>query len=79
MVTYLIEDRDSGERAEWTQAEVLAEINRDRSDDWQSYTGEDILEGWHEWVEGEFYSMITPDPSPRCTVVELLDFVELTS
>tara|TARA_R100001463_G_scaffold41440_1_gene87396 strand:+ start:277 stop:483 length:207 start_codon:yes stop_codon:yes gene_type:complete len=43
---------------EWTLQEVLDEINRDRSDEWTNYDKTDWKEGWNEWVEGEFYSLV---------------------
>ena len=47
------------ERVEvWTLDEVIEEINRDRSDLWTPYDETDWKEGWDEWVEGEFYSLV---------------------
>lgn len=43
---------------EWTLEEVLYEINRDRSAAWTNYNETDWEEGWKEWVEGEFYSLV---------------------
>lgn len=43
----------------WTLDQVLAEINRDHSDEWTDYDESDWLEGWNEWVEGEFYHIVT--------------------
>lgn len=43
---------------EWTLEEILEEINRDRSNDWLDYNEDDWREGWYEWVDGEFYSLI---------------------
>ena len=41
----------------WTIEEVLEEINRDHSDDWMDYNIFDWLEGWMEWVEGEYHKI----------------------
>lgn len=48
----------SGKEFIWTAKELLEEINRDRSEEWENYNIEDILEGWREWCQGEFYSLI---------------------
>lgn len=42
----------------WSIEEVLKEINRDRSEMWQDYDSSDWREGWLEFVEGEFYSLV---------------------
>ena len=44
--------------SKWTLEEVLAEINRDRSDSWIDYNEKDWREGWDEWCEGEFYKLL---------------------
>lgn len=43
---------------DWTIEAAITEINRDRSEEWQDYDETDWREGWQEWVEGEFYSLI---------------------
>ena len=43
---------------EWTLEDILEEINRDRSNEWTPYDETDWKEGWNEWVEGEFYSLV---------------------
>lgn len=43
---------------EWTLECILEEINRDRSNEWTNYDETDWREGWNEWVEGEYYSLI---------------------
>lgn len=50
------DDEESLQR--WTLDEILEEINRDHSDQWTDYDETDWEEGWNEWVEGEFYSML---------------------
>lgn len=42
----------------WSIEEVLKEINRDRSEMWQDYDSSDWREGWLEFVEGDFYSLV---------------------
>lgn len=36
----------------WDIKQMLEEINRDRSSNWENYTEEDYIEGWNAWVEG---------------------------
>jgi hypothetical protein len=38
--------------------EILELINRDHSDDWEPYNEHDWWEGWHQWVEGDIYTLI---------------------
>ncbi len=42
----------------WNLSDVLYEINRDRSSEWTCYTVRDWREGWFDWVEGDYFSMI---------------------
>lgn len=49
-----IKDIETGEIQEWSIDAMLDEINRDRSSGWTNYDEKDYLEGWDEWVEGEF-------------------------
>ena len=41
----------------WTTEELLEEINRDRSEDWEDYNYLDWEEGWFEWCEGDCYTL----------------------
>jgi len=43
-------DLDTGDRVRWTMAEILEEINRDRSSDWCAYDETDWQEGLREWT-----------------------------
>lgn len=52
-----VKDLESGEIKEWSLEAILEEINRDRSGSWTDYDETDWLEGWNEWVEGEFYTI----------------------
>lgn len=54
-----IKDNESGIVREWTLQEVLDHINADRSNDWTDYDESDWLDGWMNWCEGEFYTLIT--------------------
>lgn len=56
--SYKIKDVVTGEIKTWTIDQILHEINRDHSSEWQDYNEDDWLEGWEEWVEGEFYTLI---------------------
>jgi len=51
-----IKDLETGDIQEWSVDAMLSEINRDRGEHWLDYNEEDYLEGWDEWVEGDFYS-----------------------
>jgi len=44
------EDPKVGEIVEWTLAEILEEINRDRSEHWTDYDETDWKEGLDEWT-----------------------------
>jgi hypothetical protein len=44
------EDPKVGEIVEWTVAEILEEINRDRSPHWTDYDETDWKEGLDEWT-----------------------------
>lgn len=51
-----IRNLENNQITDWTIEEMLIEINRDRSESWTNYNESDYLEGWDEWVEGEFYT-----------------------
>ena len=54
-----VQDIETGQINEWTLAQVLEEINRDRSEEWESYNEKDWREGWDFWVEGDYYNLLT--------------------
>jgi len=54
---YKIKDLLSGATYEWTIRDILNEINRDRSSEWTDYDETDWMEGWNQWVEGEYFSL----------------------
>jgi hypothetical protein len=58
MITHKIIDIETGKVRNWTVSEMLDEINRDHSDQWTDYDESDYMEGWMEWVDGEFYRII---------------------
>ena len=43
------------EPRKWSTDEILKEINRYHSAEWIPYVKSDWLEGWSEWVEGEYH------------------------
>ena len=47
--TYTIIDTETGEAMRLTLPEILEEINRDRSEEWQDYTAADWREGLAEF------------------------------
>ncbi len=51
-----IKDLETGKIQEWSIDAILAEINRDRSSNWIDYNEHDYLDGWDNFVEGEFYT-----------------------
>lgn len=53
-----VKEIESGEIQEWTVEAILEEINRDRSSGWTNYDESDWLDGWNDWIEGEFYTLI---------------------
>lgn len=55
--THTIIDIATGERKTWTLKQILYEINRDHSSEWQAYDESDWREGWDEWCEGDFYHL----------------------
>lgn len=46
-----VRERDTGLEYIWSMAEVLEEINRDRSEDWTPYNETDWREGLDEFTE----------------------------
>ena len=59
MLIYEIDDK--GSEHEWSVEAMLTEINRDRNSEWVDYDEADYLEGWDEFVEGEFYTRHKPE------------------
>lgn len=53
-----VKDLFTGTIHKWTLEQVLYEINRDRSEEWEDYNVNDWREGWNEWCEGDIYTLI---------------------
>ena len=64
MKTYKITDTEEGESFIWTAEQVLEEVNRDRSDEWQDYTLEDLEECPDEVLEWIEYVYIIEEVAP---------------
>jgi hypothetical protein len=57
--TYKLRYIPTGQIEEWTLDQILEEINRDRSDDWQAYDKNDWFEAVKDrWIE---YELVDPD------------------
>ena len=54
--TFLVQDMGTSESYLWSLPQILEEINKDRSSEWTDYDESDYVEGWCEWVEGEYFS-----------------------
>lgn len=61
---------------EWSLSEVLEEINRDRSDKWTNYDESDWVEGWLEWIDGEFYQIVDLFPFHNQLPKDVLSVLE---
>ena len=53
-----VKDLETGKTFQWSIADMLVEINRDRSEGWLDYNETDWEEGWFEWVEGDYLKML---------------------
>ena len=63
MNTYKIQ-HDNNRVHMWTLSQLLNEINRERSGEWEDYNESDWKEGWAFWVESnpdESLSMLNKD------------------
>ena len=56
MKTFLVQDMGTKKSNLWSLPQILEEINKDRSSEWTDYDESDYVEGWCEWVEGEYFS-----------------------
>ena len=54
--TFLVQDIETKESYLWSLPQILEEINKDRSSEWTDYDEGDYVEGWCEWIEGEYFS-----------------------
>lgn len=58
MRKFNIKDLETGKIFQWSIADMLVEINRDRSEGWLDYNETDWQEGWFEWVDGDYLEML---------------------
>ena len=56
--SFIILEIETGKELTWTLEQILQEINRDHNEEWIPYDATDWQEGWINWVEGQYYSMI---------------------
>lgn len=56
---FTVLDRISNEEFTWDIFDVLDEINRDRTADWDDYTKDDWFEGWASWCEDDDYIILS--------------------
>lgn len=59
--TITVKDISTGLCSDWTVQEIVNEINRDRSENWEDYTVEDWEEGWEQWCEGDIWEIVRRD------------------
>jgi hypothetical protein len=57
-MNYIMKEIRTDKVMHWTAKQVLAEINRDRNEEWLDYDETDLIEGWIEWCEGDQYTML---------------------
>lgn len=50
---------EDGTITDWNLEDILKEINRDRSDEWIDHDASDWFEGWNEWIDGQYYLMVS--------------------
>ena len=55
---YRVKDLYTNRVSDWTLADILNEINRDNSSEWDAYDETDWREGWEEWSEGDCFTLI---------------------
>jgi len=53
-----VHDTDTNKIEHWTLEEVIDYINADRSEDWSDYDEGDWREGWREWVDPDYYTLV---------------------
>ena len=56
--TFLIKDLFDDTTFVWTIEQMLEEINRERGSHWKKYNSFDFMEGWNEWIEGNWYTIV---------------------
>ena len=55
---FVVKDLETGETSEWTIDEILAEINRDHSEEFTDYDRSDWREGWEQFAEGDYITLV---------------------
>lgn len=55
---YKVKDLNTNKVSDWTLSDILSEINRDHSEEWEAYDETDWREGWDEWSEGDCFTLI---------------------
>jgi len=55
---YKVKDLNTNKVFNWTLQDILNEINRDHSAEWEAYGETDWREGWYEWAEGDCFTLI---------------------
>jgi len=56
---YKVKNLETNQIENWSIEQILYEINRDHSPEFTEYNEKDWEEGWKEWCEGQYYSLIT--------------------
>tara|TARA_R110000868_G_scaffold34728_1_gene125164 strand:+ start:358 stop:534 length:177 start_codon:yes stop_codon:yes gene_type:complete len=51
-------ETETGATINWSLSQIIKEINRDRSEEWTPYNKKDWKEGWAEWCEGDYYTLV---------------------
>jgi hypothetical protein len=54
---YKVTETITGKVHTWTLKDILEELNRDRSENFQAYNKSDWREGWKDWIEGYTYTL----------------------
>jgi hypothetical protein len=55
---YKVKDLSTNRVSYWTLKDILNEINRDCSAEWEAYDETDWREGWEEWSEGDCFTLV---------------------
>lgn len=65
IATKVSEHPEAWKMETWSINQVLSEINRDHSSEFEDYDETDWRDGWREWVDPEIHIMISPHLSFR--------------
>lgn len=58
-MTITLKDIGTNQNIVMSLREVLSEINRDRTEEWNNYTKKDWRKGWDTFCEGDIYTMVS--------------------